>query len=101
MQRLIRAVAVLVVLVVVLGLGFIDADAQTRRLIFIFQILRCVANHAARVKNISCANRYVTGQMHVRTNDTICAERNVLINNGVRFYFNARINLRFGMNDSS
>jgi len=79
--------------------NIVVANAQTSRLAFLFQILRRIANHATRMENISCPNSRVTRQMDVRPNHTICAKRNVFVDHGVRFDFNARINVRFGMND--
>ena len=75
------------------------ANPQTCRLAFIFQILRRVPNHAARVKRIVRSNGCMSGQMRMRADPTVCADNHVLINQRIRLDAHGRIKLCLGMDD--
>ena len=75
------------------------ADAQPRRLALVFQILRRVANHAARVEPVAGANRRQPGEINVRPDDAVRAQLNTGVNHGERLDSNRRVQLRLRMND--
>ena len=60
------------------------ADAQARRLVLVFQILRRVADDAAGVKLVARANRRQPGEINVRPDDAIRAQLHALVNHGIR-----------------
>ena len=59
-------------------------NAQPRRLALVFQILRCIADDAARVKTIAHAYRRQSRQINVRPDNAIRAQLDALVNHGMR-----------------
>ena len=79
--------------------NIVVADAHARRFGFIFQILRHVADHAARVKLIVRTNLRDAGQINVRPHDAMRAEFYTRVNHGIRADADGRVQLRLRMDD--
>ena len=69
------------------------ADAQTRRLALVFQVLRRLANHAAGVEGVVRAGGRVSSQMRVRPDAAIRAKHHMLVNDRARTDADGRIEL--------
>src|SRR5205809_706261 len=75
------------------------ADTQARWPALKFQILRRIANHTARVKNIVCSNRRRAGQMDVGPNLATRTNNHLLINDRIRPHPDRGIKLCLRMYD--
>ncbi len=60
------------------------ANAQARRLVFVFQILRRVADDATGVKPVARANRRQPGKINMRPDDAVRAQLHAFVNHGIR-----------------
>ena|ERR1035437_8499754 len=75
------------------------ADAQPGWLVSIFQILRRVANDAARVKTIMRTDGRLAGEVSVWPDGAIRSDDDVFVNDRVRADLHGRIESGLGMNN--
>ena len=75
------------------------ADAQARRLVLVFQILRRVADDAAGMKTVAHANRCQPREINVRSDHAIRAQLHAFVNHGVWPDPDRGIQFCLGMND--
>jgi hypothetical protein len=75
------------------------ANAHPRRFTLVFQILRLVANDAARMEYIVRTGRRQAREINVRPDDAVRAQFHALVNHGIRPDANGRIQLGLRMND--
>ena len=68
----------------VLAENVVVADAQARRLVPVFQILRRVADDTARVKRIVRADGRQAREINVRPDDAVRAQLHAFVNHGIR-----------------
>ena len=64
--------------------NIVVADAQPRRLVLVFQILRRVADDAAGVKLVVRADRRHAREINVRPDDAVRAQLHAFVNHGIR-----------------
>ena len=75
------------------------ADVQSRRFILVFQVLRRVADDAARVEPVAGANRRQPSKINVRSDGTVRAQLDASVNHGIRPDLNGCVQFRLWMND--
>ena len=74
-------------------------DPQTRRFIGILQILRCIADDAARMKDIPAPDLGMSGEMHLGADAAIGSDHDIGINDRIRPHVDAGIDFCIRMND--
>ena len=75
------------------------ADAQPRRLAFVFQVLRLVTDDTAGMKRIVRADGRQSREINVRPDDAVRAQLHAFVDHGIRPDANGRIQPGFRMND--
>jgi hypothetical protein len=83
----------------VLAENIVVADAETRGFVFVFQILRRVADDAAGVELVVRADFRLARQINVRPDGAMRAEFHARVNHGERRDADGRVQFRLRMDD--
>lgn len=80
--------------------GVVVSNAQARRSVFVFQVLRSFADNCACKNFVVRANGAVAGDVSVRADNAARPEDNVFINDRERAHRDVGVELGFGMDNS-